>query len=105
MKKLNQIEEALIMAIGAMTIFSPKSQTLKELKLALKNLDQLKAQDKAAKIGYLCGVDWQHDIDQDAEVYASPKLLEDAKGCVVQGCGIVKVKMTEVKWVKPQKLF
>jgi len=53
---------------------------------------------------YMCGVDYQHHLDCDrwgTKVYPSIKDLELARKCTKQ-CGVVKVKVTLVEWVKDQ---
>ncbi len=58
-----------------------------------------------SKVGYLCGIAWQHEVGEadKVELYGS---LEDAKADhpAYEQCGIVKVLVSEVEWVVPQDL-
>lgn len=61
---------------------------------------------KDSKIGYMCAVMFQHEMDPDCSigipVYSKVNYLKDAHECVKE-CGIVKVKVTLEKWVKSQR--
>lgn len=60
---------------------------------------------KESRTGYLCGVDFQHEICDDnahsVELYGSLSALKHHKRCFNQ-CGIVKVTVTVEKWVHDQ---
>lgn len=64
-----------------------------------------KKKKKESKIGYACGVDFNHEICDDnahpIEIYGSIKALKHRKTSFNQ-CGIVKVKVTLEKWVHDQ---
>lgn len=53
--------------------------------------------------GYLCGVDWQHELGNTSfpELYNSVDELKKYRTCWVQ-CGIVKVELKLVEWSEPQ---
>jgi hypothetical protein len=56
------------------------------------------------KIGYMCGVDFQCEIDPAVEfpiVYSTIKALKKERTCWVQ-CGIVEVELNIKKWIKKQ---
>jgi len=61
---------------------------------------------------YACGVDWQHEIGPDncsdlegkMPLYTSIESIEHHRKCTDQ-CGIVKLELTEVEWVKVQNLM
>lgn len=56
-------------------------------------------------LGYMCGVDWQHEIGMAAGgnvIYASPEDCAQCRGCS-EKCGIVEVKVRFSKWVKQQR--
>lgn len=55
------------------------------------------------QIGYMCGVAFQHDIEQDAEIFGSIEALLEKKQCTNQ-CGIVKVEVKVIEWVQEQSL-
>ncbi len=58
-------------------------------------------------LGYMCGVDWQHEIGMASggnTVYASPEDCAKRRKCTDQ-CGIVEVRVYFNKWVKEQKGF
>lgn len=63
-----------------------------------------------SKILYACGVDWQHEIGEAADLegkmplYTSVESIEHHRKCT-EHCGIVKLELTEVEWVKMQDLF
>lgn len=53
---------------------------------------------------FMCGVDFQHHLDNDAlgtPVYASIEDLREHRHCVKQ-CGIVAVKIELVRWEQEQ---
>lgn len=55
-------------------------------------------------LGYMCGVDWQHEIGMAAggnSVYASPEDCAKNEKCT-DACGLVEVKVRFSRWVKPQ---
>ena len=56
------------------------------------------------KIGFMCGVAWQHEIGETGgvEIHATEEACVKACGCTDE-CGIVKVKLTLVEWVKEQE--
>ena len=59
------------------------------------------------KYVYLCGVDWQHEIDEvphGTRVYGTIKDLKERNNCWRQ-CGIVRLKVTVDEWVEEQNLF
>lgn len=57
------------------------------------------------KVGYMCGVAWQHELGEtDVIVYGSEAELRENADCTDE-CGVVKVEVKLVKWVKPQKLL
>lgn len=57
---------------------------------------------KTSKIGYMCAVDYQHEMDVDVsdgiEVYSTIEFLKKKRPCVKE-CGIIKVKVTLEEWV------
>lgn len=56
------------------------------------------------KIGYMCGVDFQHELGEalgDTPVYSSIEELKREKRCWKQ-CGIVEVKIQLVSWAEKQ---
>lgn len=56
------------------------------------------------KTAYMCGIDWQHECgESDCQLFATPEECARVKKCTDQ-CGIVEVKVTVVRWVKPQNL-
>lgn len=64
------------------------------------------AEKNGRVLGYMCGVDWQHEIGMAAGgnvIYASPEDCADRRGCTEE-CGIVEVKVSFSKWVKEQRL-
>lgn len=55
----------------------------------------------------MCAVDFQWEVGEAMggnRIYPSVKDLKDNLTCWKE-CGIVKVKVTQVKWVEPQKMF
>lgn len=56
---------------------------------------------KSSKIGYMCGVDFQHEMDphinEGIKVYNSIETLKELRTCWKQ-CGIIKVRVTLEKW-------
>ena len=59
---------------------------------------------KLMKIGYMCGVDFQHELGEAHDptpIYASIKALKQYRKCWVQ-CGIVKVEVKIKKWIVEQ---
>ncbi len=56
------------------------------------------------KIGYMCGIDWQHELAEvQCKVFSTPEECARVNKCTDQ-CGIVKVRVTLVRWVKEQNL-
>lgn len=61
------------------------------------------------KTVYVCGVDWQHEIGQASDLegkmpmYSSIEKLRRERKCTHE-CGIVELKIREVRWVQDQKL-
>lgn len=59
---------------------------------------------------YACGVDWQHEIGEEhglegrMPLYTSVESIEHHRHCTDE-CGIVKLELTEVEWVKIQQLL
>lgn len=62
---------------------------------------------KTSKIGYMCGVSYQHELDEDnaheVELFGSIRALKKKMKCTHE-CGIVKVKVTLQKWERVQDL-
>ncbi len=59
---------------------------------------------RKSRIAYICGVDFQHELGEvldGTELFSSVKSLKKHRKCWVQ-CGILKVKVTPVKWEEPQ---
>jgi hypothetical protein len=59
---------------------------------------------KQTRKGYLCGVDFQHELGEvmdSTPVYSSVEDLKRQRECW-SDCGIVEVEVTLVKWVEPQ---
>ena len=62
---------------------------------------------KKSKYGYMCGVDYQHELGEVPDfslIYSSVKDLKRQRECW-KGCGIVKLKIDLVKWSEPQRLM
>jgi hypothetical protein len=60
--------------------------------------------DRRKIIGYMCGVDWQHELGAAAGgnvVYASADDCRRRRRCTSQ-CGVVEVEVRLVQWVDPQ---
>jgi len=58
--------------------------------------------DKAYRYGYMCGVDFQHEVGSAGggnRVFPSIKDLRENYPCVEQ-CGIVKVRVELVEWLR-----
>jgi hypothetical protein len=59
---------------------------------------------------YMCGVDYQHEMDVDIHYSALPEYfmsvedLKVARTCWKQ-CGIVELELTPVSWPEKQDLF
>ncbi len=59
---------------------------------------------------YSCGVDFQHEIGEafDLEgsqpLYSTVEELKEKRTCW-KSCGIVELKLTEVKWIEKQDLW
>ena len=59
---------------------------------------------------YTCGVDWQHEIGQAADLegkeplYSTVEELKAKRDCWKE-CGIVEVELKLSRWVEPQDLF
>lgn len=52
--------------------------------------------------GYMCGVDFQHELAHiGGPIYASVEDLKAKRECVKQ-CGIVKVEIRLLEWKQPQ---
>jgi hypothetical protein len=66
-----------------------------------------KRKSKDFRIGYMCGVSFQHDLDPDnkhqSEIFGNVKALKEKMTCSEE-CGIVKVKVTLQEWVSLQDL-
>lgn len=64
-----------------------------------------KRKKKESKIGYMCGVNYQHELDDDnahhVELFGSLSALKKKMKCTSE-CGIVKVKVVLEEWVTPQ---
>lgn len=59
------------------------------------------------KIIYVCGVDWQHEMEaaiDGVRCYPSPESLKAERPCW-ETCGIVELRVELVKWVEKQDLF
>ena len=60
--------------------------------------------DEKREVGYMCGVDWQHELGHAMGgnvVYPSVEDLKANRKCV-RSCGIVKVEVKLVEWVQDQ---
>ncbi len=59
--------------------------------------------DDIPKTLYMCGVDWQHDVDigNPVTLYRSAKECVSGKRCTDE-CGIIEVEVFAVRWVKKQ---
>lgn len=58
------------------------------------------------KFAYIDGIDWQHHVEDDAygvKIYPSVSALEKGSGHDMGECGIVKIELREIGWVKKQK--
>lgn len=49
---------------------------------------------------YMCGVNWQEEMEHKPNMYSTLKALKKDNKCWGQ-CGIVKVEMTAT-WIEPQ---
>ena len=59
---------------------------------------------KVVRKVYVCGVDWQHEMDNCAVLFQpSIKALKAVSPCWEE-CGIVEINVTLSKWVEPQDL-
>jgi hypothetical protein len=60
---------------------------------------------RVSKKSYVCGVDWQHEIEEcnDVKLYSSVKALKKARSCWEE-CGIVELDIRVKKWIYPQNL-
>lgn len=62
-------------------------------------------QERTVKKGFMCGVDWQHELENsECEIFPTLEKCIDKKKCTHQ-CGIVEVEIKIVKWVSEQKLL
>lgn len=62
---------------------------------------------KSHVLGYMCGVDWQHEIGMAAGgnvIYASTEDCAKNRKCTGE-CGMVEVKVQFSRWVKEQNLY
>jgi hypothetical protein len=60
--------------------------------------------DKIPIYGYMCGVDFQHELGEASDgniIYPSVNNLKQNKPCWKE-CGIVKVKITLEEWIEEQ---
>lgn len=58
-------------------------------------------------LGYMCGVDWEHEIGMASggnTIYASPEDCARCRRCTTE-CGIVEVRVYLNKWVVEQNLW
>lgn len=58
---------------------------------------------KISKKSYVCGTDWQHEIEEcnDVKLFSSVKALKKARQCWKE-CGIVELQITLNKWIEEQ---
>jgi ribosomal protein L34E len=55
-------------------------------------------------MGYMCGVDYQHEVGEvmdSTPVYSSVEDLKRQRTCWKR-CGICEIEIRAVKWVEPQ---
>lgn len=55
-------------------------------------------------LGYMCGVDFQHELAMASGgnvIYADPDDCAECRKCTSE-CGIVEVRIYFNKWIKPQ---
>lgn len=75
------------------------------MSLRTKKKNRKMAPAKESKTGYVCGVDFQHELVNDnahhIELYGSVKALKHHKKCFNQ-CGILKVTVTAERWLVKQ---
>ena len=59
------------------------------------------------KKGYLCGIDFQHELCDDnangVELFGSKEALKSNKSCWKE-CGILEVEIKPIKWIEPQEI-
>lgn len=59
------------------------------------------------KVAYMCGVNYQHELDPDnpspVRLYSTVDALKDSEKCWEE-CGIVKVEIELAEWVEEQTL-
>lgn len=62
---------------------------------------------KGVHIGYMCGVDFQHEVEQDhLGTLIFPKLAQlKRKRTCWKECGIVEVECKIIRWVRKQDLL
>lgn len=66
--------------------------------------------DEVVKAGYVCGVDWQHELGEPGligpacKVYNSIEELQAGESCTAE-CGAVEVEIRLKRWVIPQGLI
>ena len=57
------------------------------------------------RIAYMCGVDYQHELDEDhndfVKLYPNLEAFKANKTCWKE-CGIVKVQVKIEEWLEPQ---
>jgi len=57
------------------------------------------------KTAFMCGVAWQHEVGETTvELFENAKTCEQERSCTSQ-CGVVKVAIRLLEWVKGQDLF
>lgn len=63
------------------------------------------AKNKDIRIGYVCGVDFQHELGEanDVVIYSSIEALKTNRSCWTS-CGIVKLEISVKSWVEKQNL-
>ena len=60
---------------------------------------------KEPRVGYMCSVDFDHELCEAAggtKVFAAVKDLEETYPCVKQGCGIYKVKVEFLEVIREE---
>lgn len=57
------------------------------------------------KKSYICGVDWQHEVEEcnDVKLYSTVNALKKDRKCWKE-CGIVELEIKVKKWIEPQNL-
>lgn len=62
------------------------------------------SQEGREKIGFMCGVDWQHHIENDVEptsIYRDMDSIKSRRQCIDE-CGVVRVAIREIDWPMEQ---